>query len=617
VFFPQITPLVDVYTGARVLGRGAREPVAVGLVQQALVDLGHNLGVSGPRGDGVDRGFGSATETAISAFQTAEAIPGVVAGRLDEPTLRCLDEARAGQEIAAHQTGTVTPDQYRVPGVQPLGRDQDLFFGRGSAALEPATRAKIGRLATSQQGCTLTLEGFISEDELIDFGATLATDRLNAVDAEFAAAGHDNPGALCPAPVLPLRTHVPQPAASSGVSNYRQRRKVEVIPAGGVSKTTPCPRGSPRFRSLTATEATDLTAAIDQGRDWLNAAIAELTPGDPEGDAALTAYFGGTARRGTIRTNLETWRDHLDTVVRANNRHGTQCNAVCETATAFNNGTGASAQMTVCPPFFRPTLRLHTLATAALARAFVVMHEAGHGSIDTTDVGYGHRRLIEFLSLFPTIAETNTDSYTLMVLCLNGISALCSAPAATDTVVGLSAAEHRNARRGLAWLETWLTWASQDASSLYTRLNTGRETGQSVSSLSTYYASVFDVLSAAFDVRRPAGDPPPTVREQTTVAAIRDRLLLMQRASFTGLTIEKDTSGLPMMRWTAGGALGGPGRELFLTDTYFTFGNDRSRVQTLLPLILRATSSVTFALEPLYETFIRENVRVNRNNQPT
>ncbi len=114
------------------------------------------------------------------------------------------------------------------------------------------------------------------------------------------------------------------------------------------------------------------------------------------------------------------------------------------------------------------------------------MHEAGHGSIGTRDTGYGHRRLIEFLSGFPAIAETNTDSFTLMVLCLNGTEAVKS-------------------RRGIAWLQTWLTWTQQDTSCLYVRMNVARESGRGLRAINTYYADVYDVLVAAFNVRRPDG----------------------------------------------------------------------------------------------------------------
>ena len=614
VFFPNEAIITAVFGGTRTLTRSSTPRPAVGLIQQALVDLGFNLGTSGPNSDGVDRQFGASTATAITNFQTAEAITGATAGILDQPTLKCLDDKRSQLVVPPHQTATTTAPDVRVGGEETGGRDEDIFFVHGSSTLDTGDRAKIRRLLTRTvnplKGCPITLEGFVSEDELVEFGSSLASDRINAVDAEFNAQNHNDPGPACLHPTLPLRTPSPLPAASSGVSAYRNRRKVEVVPAGAVSTTAPCPPGSAQHRALTGSESTILTNAIDQAVAWVNAALGELTPGDPEGDAALTAYFGGTGRRSTIRANLVTWRDHLNTVVRTNNRHGTQCNATCRTAIAFNQGTGAGAQMTVCPSFFQ-TLSMHAALNQDEKKAFVMMHEAGHGSIGTRDTGYGHRRLIEFLAGFPMIAETNTDSYTLMVLCLNSFAGFCAAPTTTDTGVGLSRTEEIQSRRGLAWLQTWLTWTQQDTSSMYGRINIARESGQSLRAINSYYADVYGTLIAAFNIRRPAGDPPPTFSEQTRVAAVLDRLIAMERATAAGLTVEKDTSATAVARWEAG-----PGRRVFLTNAYFVFTTDRPRVEHLLPLIIKANLDISSPLEPAYERYIKDNVRTNRGNRP-
>ena len=612
VFFPLEATIVDIFRGVGTLTRSPTQKTAVGLVQQALVDLGFSLGTSGPNGDGVDRKFGAATATGITAFQTAEGISGATAGVLDQPTLKCLDGKRSQLAVPPHQAGTVIPSQVQISGQATGGRDEDIFFDRGSSTLDAGDKAKIGRLLTRAvdplKGCPITLEGFISEDEPVEFGSSLATDRINAVDAEFVAQNHDDPGPACLHPSPPLRTPSPLPAVSSGVSAYRSRRKVEVVPAGAVSTTAPCPPGSPLHRALTGPEGTTLTDAIDQAVVWMNAAIAELTPGDAEGDAALTAYFGGTGRRSNIRANLVTWRDHLDTVIRANNRHGTQCNATCRTAIAFNQGSGASAQMTVCPQFFQ-SMSIHSALNQDEKKAFVIMHEAGHGSIRTRDTGYGHRRLIEFLAGFPAIAEANTDSNTLMVLCLNGFAGFCAAPTTTGPVVGLSGPEATKSRRGLAWLQTWLIWTQQDTSSLYGRMNVARESGQGLRAINTFYADVYDVLVDAFNVRRPPGDPPPTFLEQTMVSAVIDRLLRMRRGTAPGLTVRKDNS-------VPAGWLPGPGLFLDLTDAYFLLTTDRDRVEYLLPLIIEANTGISTVLESVYETYIKENVRNNRDNKP-
>ncbi len=614
VFFPLEATIANVFTGAQTLTPSLTPKTAVGLVQQALLDVGFNLGTSGPNHDGVDRKFGTSTEAAITSFQTGEAIPGATPGVLDQPTLKCLDDKRSQLAVPPHQAATVTPADVQVGRQETGGRDEDLFFSRGLSTLNVNDKAKIGRLLTRAanplKGCNITLEGFVSEDEQVEFGPGLATDRINAVDAELVAQHHDDPGPACPNPVAPLRAHSPLPAVSSGVSDYRSRRKVEVVPAGATSTTAPCPPGSAQFRALTAAEATTLSDAIDLAVAFMNTAIGKLTPGHAEGDPALTAYFGGTSRRTPIKTKLTTWRDHLDNVVRVNNRHGTPCDSVCRIAIAYNTGVGAAAQMTLCEPFFQP-MTIHPALNQDEKKAFAVMHEAGHGSIRTRDTGYGHRRLIEFLAGFPAIAETNTDSFGLMVLCLNGFAGFCAAPTTTEPVIGLNATEAVTARRGLAWLQTWIDWAEQDTASLYSRMNAAREAGQGVRAVSGYYADVYDVLRAAFNIHRPQGDPPPTFSEQTTVAAIEDRILLMDEATAAGITVEKDTSAPPASLW-----MPGPGRHVWLADAYFLLATDRERVEFLLPLILEANSKISPVLEPVYETYIKQNVITNRGNRP-
>jgi hypothetical protein len=59
VFFPLEAIIVDVFRGVLTLTPSLTPKTAVGLVQQALVDLGFNLGTSGLNGDGVDRKFGT------------------------------------------------------------------------------------------------------------------------------------------------------------------------------------------------------------------------------------------------------------------------------------------------------------------------------------------------------------------------------------------------------------------------------------------------------------------------------------------------------------------------------------------------------------------------------
>lgn len=614
LFFPQESRLSRVFAGRGTLRPGASN-VAVGLVQQALVDLCFDLGTTGVNADGVDKSYNPLTEQAVRDFQSSESVPGATPGVVDQNTLRCLDATRSQTTVPCHQT-TVADPQYQVRGELTGRRTHDIYFARGSSTLDTDDRDKIFLLTILNQGCALTLEGYVSEDELVDFGAQLATDRINAVNAEFAARNHDAPGPLCtpPAPPAPpLRTPLPKPDASAGVGTYRDRRKVEVVPAGISSSTTSC--GGARVvrqRPLDATETPIVNTAIGDGLAMMDAALAALVPGNVDGDNALNSFFGGIAQRTRVVDKLRIWRRHLNGVVRRRKQRGTDCDATCSDAIAYNNDTGGRAMMTVCSPFFA-TPRIYPALNVQQNRALVLVHEAGHGSLDTVDVAYDTNRLIHFIGRSPSLALTNTDSFVTLIRCLSGTLSGCALPARGDTQTGMTSAEEDRAQEGIAWLDSWLTWAGQDLSGLYEVLNRARLRGRAPTGY--YGVDVFTPFAAAFNLRRPA-NAPPTMREQTMVASVWDRFRVMSFIVGANLTITKDTGAAPVQRWTPGTTLA-PGTSLSLTDTYFvTATTPRQRVEMLLSMIIAATPTIDTALRPAYENFVKDTVRLNWSNHP-
>jgi hypothetical protein len=614
VFFPAQTSINQVYAGTTTLSRGSTRFAAVGLIQQALVDLGFFLGTSGPNHDGVDRRFDVLTEQAVTDFQTAEAVPGATPGVVDQATLKCLDEVRSHRAVAQNLTGVVPEEQFQVLGEGSGGRDEDIFFARGSAILDAGDRDKIHRLSVANRGCALTLNGFISEDERIDFGDQLATDRLNAVDAAFNTEHQQDPGVCTPPapppPPPPLRTLVPMPNVSAGVLTYRARRKVEVITPSSPSRTTACPPGTNPHRPLDSTEAPVFATALTDALALVNLARSQLVVGNAFGDAALTTFFGGTTLRTAVRNRLTTWRNHLNSTVRTHNRRGTDCDSTCSNAVAYNNGVGGSAMMTLCGSFFG-TMNLYPTMTPAQRRAVVLTHEAGHGSLDLRDLAYDDVRLIEFIQNTPSLALQNTDSFIFLIRCLAGLPNSCARPTRPDIPTNLSASQLTEAQEGIAWLSSWLIWAGQDAEGAYQEINTSRTSG-SVSN--TYYQGVFDLIASAFNIHRPNFSPLPTMRDQTAVAAIRERLLLIERVLNRNLRITRDTSATPVQRWAPGAR--GPGDEVFLTNAYFAITSPRGHVNLLLPMVVQATPAIDPSLRLSYITFIQDTVRLNWGNHP-
>lgn len=614
VFFPQQLTIMQVFNGTYSLRRWSDRPAAIGLIQQALADLGYDLGSYGPNSDGVDRIFGPVTEQAVINFQTAEAIAVAVPGVVDQATLRCLDEVRSHQTVPVRLAGTVPEEQYQVGGEITGGRDEDIFFARGSSSLDAIDTAKVQRLTNAHRGCTLTLRGFVSEDERIDFGDPLATARINAVDAAFAAAGHGNPG-VCTPPAAVLRIPDPQPGASGRVLVYQTRRKVEVVPPGAApttqvccspTVTTNCVQANP---PLTPAETTQLNDAITDGLGLMDTAIAKLVPGDADGDSALTTFFGTPTRRDQVRGKLRTWRRHIDSVVRVRRQRGTDCDGGCSNTIAYNNGVGATSNKTFCDLFFDPAIDEYAGLNPAQNRALILVHESGHGSLDTVDYAYDANRLISFIGP-SSLALENTDSFVFLIRCLAGLPDSCAPPVRGDTAPGMSDAERTRAQEGLAWLESWLIWAEQDASNAYDTMDTSRSSGGWTNS---YYEQVFYLLAGAFDIRRPRRAL-PTMREQTTVAAIWNRLAIMEAAAGRDLQISKDVVPVPWQRWVPGAR--GPSQSLFLTDQYLSLATPRARVEMLLPMIIEATPAIDAALRLAYATFIRNTVRDNWSNQP-
>ncbi len=611
VFFPHDATLLSVYQGVASMGKSPAKSDAVGLVQQALVDMGFDIGNWGPRKDGVDQLYGSDTAGGVSAFQTSESI--TARGVIDQDTLKCLDEVRSKMTVPKRQQGTVPPKEFQVNEAQQGGRDQDLFFDRGSAVVNVESVFKIWRVSDAQKGCQLTLEGYISEDEKTEFGEKLASDRIKAVDSWFTLLGHQNPGVCNPAD-SPARVLKPLPNVSIGVNAYRKRRKVEVVPKGKASTTAPCPPGAAQTQPLDpATEAPVLKKSLDNARDFADAAIAKLVSGNADGDNALKAYFGSTIHRKKVRKNLTTWRNHVDGTMRSRNQKGTDCLSSCRTAIAFNSGTGSTAMMTLCKKYFLANFNIpQELSTADQKQAFVVLHEAGHGSIGTSDFGYGHRRLVEFLAGNPKLALNNTDSYTRLVFCLSGHSAFCAPRKPTgdtiDTTQITTTADQEEVRRGLAWLESWLQWVGQDVSGAYSVINKSRQSGKWTNSY--YHEDVFIPFTKLFDLNRPDKSALPTFAEQTYMAAVVDRYLLMRKAAAEGVDVKLD----PVMRWESGSP--GPRKQLFVDSLYLKLTSDRKRVERLLPLIISATGSIDSTMRGKYENFTKKDVRDNWGNNP-
>lgn len=619
VFFPHEDRILQVFAGLDPLCEGASR-LAVGIVQQALVDLGYDLGDTGPNGDGVDRDFRSRTRQAVEQFQADHHILGASPGVVDQATLMRLDKVRSQVIIPHHLEGKASESDFRIEhdlgiefqaGLASGEREEDIYFARGSAELDSEDEKKIEHLAESHRGCALVLKGFVSEDERLEYGAQLAEDRLQAVDAQLAAMGHDQESDKCkPSPDTPLRELQPLLGASEGIRNYPERRKVEVLEAGEAVETNICPPGAPHHRSLDGAESAILEEAIDEGLGYIDTALSRLDADDEGANRALTAFFGGVEKREDIREKIDKLREHIDDVMRKEHRRGTACDPTC-TAIAY------VSPLTLCDRFFRYGPR---------DRALFVIHEASHASLKTRDHAYGFRRTIHFIGQYPDDSLKNTDSFVLLVKCL---ALGCILPSGEIVLPGaftfglvrelFSAVigegnvlkrkpwlEQRDdeidldfdddqaekAKHDIAWLNSWLTTAYQYARIAYVAARESRLAGRWEKG-----ESKFKRLADAFDIHRPKSGL-PTMQDQLMAAAIWKRYRLMHDVTNQDLRIKK---GSPAT-WTEGDQA--PEKEVTLDDAYFDM-EPRARIEALLKMIVEATPGISPELESGYINFIR------------
>lgn len=595
VFFPQDPKLMDVFKGASVLKENAAEKEAIGLVQQALTDIGHPAGIWGPNKDGVDRNFKGDTRDAVKLFQ-ADAGLGQ-SGEVDQETLRCLDEARSKRILPAKTGAAVKESDLRIDREGISRRDEDIQFARGDKTLDANDKKQIKTLATKFKDKPLTLAGFESEDEVVDFGEGLAADRIAAVEAEFSAAGQGD---------AKLRKGDPKPKSSGGALDYTKRRRVEVITPGGAATTRDCktiPVGwtHPDFGPCDAATEKIVIDLIDRGVKLMDDALTTLKPGDATAEKAIADRFGDKKHLPAIKAKLSTWRDQLDKVVRDPAWHfcTNACHGACEGTGAYTDGQGAASDTFLCSAVMKKPANNDERDEEAL----ILVHEAGHGALGTKDVAYDSTRLLGVIHKEFSLAEINTDSFVLLIQCLNGITINgmgCTLPPTSDSFPGLTGPEKSAAEETLAWLERWMDFVWQDVNNLYPAVIRARE-GGAWKADDAGSKSTMDLLSKHFGLRRPEGSPAPTFREQTAVAAIHDRYQRMMRTTLKRTGREFSKSDKVPSAWNETAPKG-----LVVHPDFFKKSR-RSQVRFLVELVVQAQPDISAGLVPAYVSFTDED----------
>jgi len=390
------------------------------------------------------------------------------------------------------------------------------------------------------------------------------------------------------------------PTSGIGQIDYRELRKVEVLPAPAalpppVSAVPSCTAGP------SAPCGSAFTTAQPIALNMLNPAINALhaAPLAANTVSLLTALFGGTGVAGTVAGKLTSLKSHL-TAMPSQLRCHNQCDGDC-TNPAYNCGVGigvpaadpchtagSKAMMTLCPNFLsEPDVN---------KRAQTLIHEGAHGTtgLQTKDLSYGVERGIILLS--QADALRNSDSYVLLVRNLHTPGSVPIGPTPADVVTGSGTCPTADPTicRALANLEKWAVTARQDISGVYGAVVAALPPGSWTAS---YNQALMHDIAALFGLTDPGAAPPfvqPVPDDKLKLAGIYDRYNTMMYQIYSNrVTINKVAVG-------ADGWIFGRPATITLTPAFSAIASAVDQVRRLYELLAAATPGVSAALHPSY-----------------
>ena len=573
-------------------------PVAPSIVHDVLSESGEPL-------DSATRGFMEGrfghdfsqvrTHTGARATESARAVN---AAAYTVGRQICFDanhyspQTEPGRRLLAHElthvlqqrdaaTGAVqraVPAGLEVKGKRTAGGSDGtwtIFFDRNSAAID--TDGKIGvHFANRDNTKDFDLKGYVSEEEVTSpaVGKALAENRIKAVDAELASAGH-----------LGKRNAQPLPDVGDGRLDYRDVRSVEIAVAGAPA-TPNCKTTAAQGPCAAAVEAkVTETRTIAQGfitkaRRLLNSGI------DAETNDLRDEYFGGGKGKGsgaavmaTLDSNLGKIAAQMDLVAKPKQH---QCGTVCDPncgAIAYNQNLGPTAKLTLCPAFIDAGL-------TARARNFI--HETAHGTPDiglagktpgTEDWAYGPERRLPRLT--PAQALQNSDSYALFVM-LSADPTSVAPRRPEDTVSGVKANEEGGVHDTLTLLADWLKWSPQEMRGTYATMVESRPPQKAWTN--AHYEKTMRLVAARFGLTMPP--TLPTDDDRFAVAGISDRYERMGLISRRSLNVTRDPASKKTV-WSDG-----PGNSVTLGDDYFALTDTVAQTRLLVRALVEKVSEI-------------------------
>ena len=604
LFFPKEKTIVEIFQGSRTLKKNQSEPVAIGVIQQALADLSIDIGKNGPAKNGVDRDYGKDMAKGVEDFQTKNSLP-PKGDEVDADTIKCLDQERMNSIPVV--SSEIKSSDLAIKGEE-TSADQNIFFARGDKDVDAINDIPaIQELIKNNPGEEVTPQGFISEDELMEFGPKLAEDRAKNVLKELQR--EQTKLKLDPAKELKFKPAVGKPEDSIGVVNYLATRRVHMEITGKVAATGkscattpadwatdhsgPCDKGD-----NPSLETSKAKPAIDKAQKLLKKTLDDLKKKDANAKDAVETWFGSKGLIDTVISKVTIWKDHLDKNVPAKHRCADECHGACDGTDAYNHENGSSAMMTFCPG----VLTKGNLEEEGL----IIAHEAGHGALGTTDFAYDFSRLISVLQKDSTTALKNTDSYIFMIKCLNGILTPCVRPPILGDFTNLSASSdpqaEDKAKISMSWLERWTDLVWQDVNNLYSNVSKSHAEGKWPKDTDSL---TLKTLNKHFGIaRRASQESPANLGEQVFVGVMNTKLLRLKDQVADDAKFLLDKSPGASSSWDLTKSV----QEVTLVEDFFKLGA-RAQVKTLLKLLLSATLDISTDLEDNYADFIDEQIK--------
>jgi hypothetical protein len=535
------TRLEQAFDNAPPLTVGAPRSSAVRLVQEGLVDDGFVMPKSTKPTGELDGSFGQETVETVKQFQGKHAAEcGTADGSVGHKTMGALDRLALGKNPPAAPPPGLAID------LKSFKTDpHQIFFLRGSAEIPDIDeRSKILLEATPAKRA-LTLKGRVSEDE----DPSLAQARIDAVAAELKADHHDN-----------VLIKDAQPSAARGLSDYRNQRFVEMVPAGQAPTSVDCTK-LPAQQRCDARAETTFQKARAQAGTAIGDAIATIDPANPNTTLLLQKFFKDTspATAATVKANLAGIAAELSHFGEASAHEcATACDDGCRTPGAAENGeVGKAGKVTLCLNFF---------AESGDERTRALVHEAAHGTAGlggdaktgAKDLSTGNQRPFEFLSTVDALR--NADTYALFVMESNGVVLPKSQPP-QDTAAGLLIPEVKTARESIARTQIRLLDGRHELLFLYSTINESKPPAKAWSS--QHAENLMRVTAPLFNLTAPPALP--TSVDQVAVAGIIDRIAHMASPTFKSLDLHKNTKN--KTAWEPG-----PEQRVDLGTDFFALG---------------------------------------------